>query len=159
MGLSIFCHLHLDPSGCTNHRRSFWSKIQHVGSNVLLDSRHSRPVLCQKLVDAVDSKTSRWVCRWTHGYIMHDLHVRDLSPAVSRLASWQLFACFSFGQLFLALGIKILQETSPLKFRNIFYSEFVFCGLWLIPMLWIPESPCMDSDSLFLMGLIATNVI
>lgn len=61
----------------------------------------------------------------------------------SLLGSFSL--AFSFGQLFLALAIKILQETSPLKFRNIFYSEFVFCGLWLIPMLWIPESPGIDT--------------
>ncbi|KAI8224198.1 Alpha-glucosides permease MPH3 [Colletotrichum sp. SAR 10_86] len=48
---------------------------------------------------------------------------------------------FSLGQVFLAIGLKILEDTNPMHFRNIFYSEFVFCGLWIIPMLLLPESP------------------
>jgi cytochrome bd-type quinol oxidase subunit 2 len=55
------------------------------------------------------------------------------------LASFSL--AFALGQVFQAVAIKILQQTEPLKFRNIFYSEFLFCGLWLIPMLYLPESP------------------
>jgi hypothetical protein len=50
---------------------------------------------------------------------------------------------FSLGQVFIAVGFKILEETSPMAFRNAFYSEFVFTGLWLIPMLYLPESPGM----------------
>ncbi|KAJ0315177.1 hypothetical protein Brms1b_006290 [Colletotrichum noveboracense] len=48
---------------------------------------------------------------------------------------------FSLGQVFLTIGLKILEETNPMHFRNIFYSEFVFCGLWIMPMLFLPESP------------------
>ncbi|KAF0320270.1 MFS hexose transporter [Colletotrichum asianum] len=48
---------------------------------------------------------------------------------------------FSLGQVFLAIGLKILEDTNPMHFRNIFYSEFVFCGLWIMPMLFLPESP------------------
>ncbi|OAL57382.1 general substrate transporter [Pyrenochaeta sp. DS3sAY3a] len=48
---------------------------------------------------------------------------------------------FALGQVFLAVGLKVLQETEPLAFRHMFYSEFVFTGLWLIPLLWVPESP------------------
>ncbi|KAJ4334935.1 hypothetical protein N0V95_009041 [Ascochyta clinopodiicola] len=55
------------------------------------------------------------------------------------LSSFSLM--FSLGQVFLAVGLKILQETDMLKFRNIFYSEFVFCGLWLFPMIYLPETP------------------
>lgn len=55
------------------------------------------------------------------------------------LGGFSLF--FAIGQLFLAIGLKILKDTTPLKFRNIFFSEFVFCGLWLIPMVYLPESP------------------
>ncbi|KAM0334488.1 hypothetical protein ACHAQA_001517 [Verticillium albo-atrum] len=55
------------------------------------------------------------------------------------LASFSLF--FAIGQLFLAVGLKILEDTAPMKFRNIFYSEFVLFGLWLIPMFYLPESP------------------
>jgi MFS family permease len=56
-----------------------------------------------------------------------------------------LLGCFSLsfalGQVFLAIGLKVLQDTKPMAFRNIFYSEFVFFGLWMIPMLYLPESP------------------
>jgi hypothetical protein len=110
----------------------------------------------KKLVAAVDRETSRRLCGRTHGYFVHGLHVRDFSTPVSRLTPRQFFTGFLFRPtFFLALGIKILQETSPLQFRNIFYSEFVFCGVWLIPMLWIPESPgikalnsCMTATNL-----------
>lgn len=56
-----------------------------------------------------------------------------------------LLGCFSLsfalGQVFLAVGLKVLRDTKPLAFRNIFFSEFVFFGLWMIPMLYLPESP------------------
>ncbi|TLD07945.1 hypothetical protein PspLS_12172 [Pyricularia sp. CBS 133598] len=55
------------------------------------------------------------------------------------LASFSL--AFSLGQVFLAVALKTLQDTTPLRFRNIFYSEFVFFGLWILPMLYLPESP------------------
>lgn len=55
---------------------------------------------------------------------------------------------FALGQLFLATGLKVLQVTEPLKFRNMFYSEFVFTGLWLVPLLCLPETPgTMAADS------------
>lgn len=50
---------------------------------------------------------------------------------------------FALGQVFLAVGLKVLEETEPTKFRHIFYSEFLFTGLWLIPILYVPESPGM----------------
>ncbi|KAH7143442.1 general substrate transporter [Dactylonectria macrodidyma] len=48
---------------------------------------------------------------------------------------------FALGQVFLAIGLKILEVTQPMAFRHIFYSEFVFTGLWMFPMLYLPESP------------------
>ncbi|KAF5012866.1 hypothetical protein FDECE_1156 [Fusarium decemcellulare] len=55
------------------------------------------------------------------------------------LSSFSLF--FAIGQLFLAVGLKILDDTTPMKFRHMFYSEFIFAGLWCMPMLYLPESP------------------
>lgn len=55
---------------------------------------------------------------------------------------------FAFGQLFLAIGLKILDATAPMHFRRIFYSEFVFTAIWLIPVIWLPETP--GEYSLFL---------
>lgn len=57
------------------------------------------------------------------------------------LASFSLF--FAFGQLFLALGLKVLEDVAPLAFQRIFYLDFVFLGLWLGPMLYLPETPGM----------------
>jgi MFS family permease len=48
---------------------------------------------------------------------------------------------FALGQLFLAVGLKALEDTEPWEFRRMFYSEFVFTGLWLVPLLLLPESP------------------
>jgi hypothetical protein len=48
---------------------------------------------------------------------------------------------FALGQVFLAVGLKVLEDTEPLEFRRMFYSEFVFTGLWLIPLILLPESP------------------
>ncbi|KAJ4024661.1 hypothetical protein NW752_003221 [Fusarium irregulare] len=48
---------------------------------------------------------------------------------------------FALGQVFLAIALKILEDTNPMAFRHIFYSEFVFTGLWLFPMLYLPETP------------------
>ncbi|KAJ0415216.1 general substrate transporter [Aspergillus carlsbadensis] len=48
---------------------------------------------------------------------------------------------YALGQLFSAVGLQVLEETARLKFRNIFYSEFVFCGLWAVPLILLPESP------------------
>lgn len=48
---------------------------------------------------------------------------------------------YALGQVFLAVGLKVLEETNELAFRNIFYSEFVFFGLWIIPMVFLPETP------------------
>ena len=55
------------------------------------------------------------------------------------LASFSLF--LAIGQLFMAIGLKVLEDTTPMKFRNIFYSEFVLLGLWVIPLIYMPESP------------------
>ncbi|KAJ4329020.1 hypothetical protein N0V84_000592 [Fusarium piperis] len=55
------------------------------------------------------------------------------------LGGFSLF--FAISQLFLAIGLKILKDITPLRFRNIFSPEFAFCGLWLIPMLYLLESP------------------
>ncbi|KAF9874256.1 MFS hexose transporter [Colletotrichum karsti] len=52
---------------------------------------------------------------------------------------------FSLGQVFLAIGLKVLEDTEPLKFRNIFYSEFLFFAIWLVPMVYLPESPAWNS--------------
>lgn len=48
---------------------------------------------------------------------------------------------FALGQLFLAIGLKVLEDATPAQFRNLFYSEFLFAGIWLIPMIYLPESP------------------
>ncbi|KAK5048260.1 hypothetical protein LTR84_005930 [Exophiala bonariae] len=48
---------------------------------------------------------------------------------------------FALGQVFLAIGLKTLDVTAPYQFRRMFYSEFVFFGLWLVPVIYLPETP------------------
>lgn len=55
------------------------------------------------------------------------------------LGSFSFF--FGLGQLFLAIGLKVLEDTNPMAFRNIFYSELVFLGLWIVPLVLLPETP------------------
>lgn len=60
------------------------------------------------------------------------------------LSSFSFF--FALGQAFLAIGLKILNDSNPMAFRNMFYSEFVFAGIWMVPMIMLPESPGKPSD-------------
>lgn len=55
---------------------------------------------------------------------------------------------FALGQVFLAVGVKVLNDTNPMAFRNVFYSEFVFFGIWMVPLLYVPESPGRSNDEL-----------
>ncbi|KAL2849592.1 general substrate transporter [Aspergillus pseudoustus] len=48
---------------------------------------------------------------------------------------------FALGQVFPAIALKFLEESKPMASCNIFYSEFVFTGLWLFPMLYLPDTP------------------
>lgn len=66
---------------------------------------------------------------------------------------------FALGQVFLAVGLKVLNETEPMQFRRMFYSEFIFTGLWLIPMLYVPESPGMCTYTVFLAILISRHSV
>jgi hypothetical protein len=53
---------------------------------------------------------------------------------------------FALGQVFLAVGLKVLEETEPTKFKHMFYSEFVFTGLWLVSVVTLPESPGLSFE-------------
>jgi hypothetical protein len=64
---------------------------------------------------------------------------------------------FALGQVFLALGLKVLEETEPMEFRRMFYSEFVFTGLWLISMVAIPESPGSSARFIIFAQLTVAN--
>ncbi|KAL2830722.1 general substrate transporter [Aspergillus pseudoustus] len=47
----------------------------------------------------------------------------------------------TLGQLFLAIGLKVLDATDPLNYVNMFYAELIFMGLWMFPLLFLPDSP------------------
>ena len=44
-------------------------------------------------------------------------------------------------QLILAIVNEIVAKQAPSHFRRVFYSEFFMLGLWLIPVIYVPESP------------------
>jgi hypothetical protein len=52
--------------------------------------------------------------------------------------SWML----SVGGFINAVSCQIVVKTQPDAYRNVFYSEFVFLGLWVGAILYIPESYC-----------------
>ncbi|KAH8080079.1 general substrate transporter [Filobasidium floriforme] len=48
---------------------------------------------------------------------------------------------FAFGQLMAAVGLQVLETTTPDKYLNAFYSEFAIFGIWLAILVCLPESP------------------
>lgn len=46
-----------------------------------------------------------------------------------------------------AIALKIVADMEPGKFRNAFYSEFVFVGMFLPMIVFLPESPCTWSPT------------
>lgn len=57
----------------------------------------------------------------------------------SLLSSFSL--SYALGGLFASIGLQVLQDTAPLEFRRIFYSEFALLAVWMVPLLLLPESP------------------
>lgn len=55
-----------------------------------------------------------------------------------------LLSCFALslalGQFTNAIACQIVNSNIPLKYRHVFYSEFVYLGLWMAAILYIPES-------------------
>lgn len=47
---------------------------------------------------------------------------------------------FGLGQLAGAIGLQTI--ALDMSYRKVFYSEFVFLGLFLPALLFAPESPC-----------------
>ncbi|RSH94186.1 hypothetical protein EHS25_003989 [Saitozyma podzolica] len=69
-----------------------------------------------------------------------------LSELVMPQMRGSILAAFSFswqiGGLMSAVGLQVLvTQTKPLAYRNIFYSEFVVVGIWVIALVLLPESP------------------
>ncbi|WVQ72838.1 hypothetical protein IAR50_002399 [Cryptococcus sp. DSM 104548] len=48
---------------------------------------------------------------------------------------------YSLGQLFVAIALQIVNVTDSYAWKKAIYSEWVFMGLWLIAMPFMPESP------------------
>ncbi|ORY35933.1 general substrate transporter [Naematelia encephala] len=71
--------------------------------------------------------------------------VTYLSEMVMPQMRGSILAAFSFswqiGSLTSAVGLQVLEQSNPLAFRRIFYSEFVIVGIWMIALVLLPESP------------------
>lgn len=50
--------------------------------------------------------------------------------------SWMM----SIGGFVNAVACQIVIKTAPMEYRHIFYSEYVFLGIWIAAVLVIPES-------------------
>ncbi|WVW83142.1 hypothetical protein I302_105160 [Kwoniella bestiolae CBS 10118] len=55
------------------------------------------------------------------------------------LSSFSL--ALAIGQFTNAIASQIVNDTTPLKYKHVFYSEFVYLGIWGLACLAIPESP------------------
>lgn len=65
-----------------------------------------------------------------------------MAPAQIRGTLLCLYAlAFALGQLISAIALQILNVTTPLRWRNAVYSMWVLHGLFLIAIVFIPESP------------------
>jgi hypothetical protein len=56
-----------------------------------------------------------------------------------------LLSCFALslaiGQFTNAIACQIVNLNSPLEYKRVFYSEFVYVALWGAACLYVPESP------------------
>ncbi|KAL1413457.1 hypothetical protein Q8F55_001224 [Vanrija albida] len=84
------------------------------------------------------------VCGFAAGFIGTSV-TAYMSETTTRQFRGIHLACFSFawalGGFFSSIGMEILQKTTPLKYKNAFYSEFVIVGVWIPVLLFLPESP------------------
>lgn len=88
-------------------------------------------------------------------------YVADIAMPSARGAFMTPFvSCFAGGSLLAAIALKIVAvrlsyklayvcesliqsapQANPSHFRRAFYSQFVFLGLWAIPLIFMPETP------------------
>jgi MFS family permease len=56
-----------------------------------------------------------------------------------------ILSCFALslaiGQFTNAIACQIVNLNSPMEYKRVFYSEFVYLGIWGAACLYIPESP------------------
>ncbi|OCF31720.1 hypothetical protein I316_06527 [Kwoniella heveanensis BCC8398] len=69
-------------------------------------------------------------------------YISEVAPTQLRGALMSTYGwAYALGQLFVAIALNTLNMTDPQNYLKAIYSEFVFLGLWIITMIFLPETP------------------
>ncbi|WWC89878.1 uncharacterized protein L201_004806 [Kwoniella dendrophila CBS 6074] len=69
-------------------------------------------------------------------------YISEVAPTQLRGALMSTYGwAYALGQLFVAIALNTLNTTKPDNYLNAIYSEFVFLGLWIISLIFLPETP------------------
>ncbi|WVW82919.1 hypothetical protein I302_104933 [Kwoniella bestiolae CBS 10118] len=69
-------------------------------------------------------------------------YISEVAPTQLRGALMSTYGwAYALGQLFVAIALNTLNMTDPENYLKAIYSEFVFLGLWIIALPFLPETP------------------
>ncbi|WWD01250.1 hypothetical protein V866_008192 [Kwoniella sp. B9012] len=69
-------------------------------------------------------------------------YISEVAPTQLRGALMSTYGwAYALGQLFVAIALNTLEMTEPENYLKAIYSEFVFLGLWIIALPFLPETP------------------
>ncbi|WWC69298.1 uncharacterized protein I206_103236 [Kwoniella pini CBS 10737] len=68
--------------------------------------------------------------------------ISEVAPTQLRGALMSTYGwSYALGQLFVSIALNALEMTDPTNYLKAIYSEFVFLGLWIIALPFLPETP------------------
>ncbi|WRT67706.1 uncharacterized protein IL334_004678 [Kwoniella shivajii] len=69
-------------------------------------------------------------------------YISEIAPTQLRGALMSTYGwSYALGQLFVSIALNALNKTDPTNYLKAIYSEFVFLGLWIIALPFLPETP------------------
>jgi MFS family permease len=158
------------PTTADRYGRNFnmWSTTVFIGIVSLFSTLQNYANMYESIIIQCFSKTwweiliARAIAEFAGGMMGTSCMVYMSEIALPQFRGALLAACsmaFALGQVSLAVGLKVLQGTGPLKFRRMFYSEFFFTGLWLVPLLLLPESPGQSHHRELIVSKIRSSLV
>ena len=154
------------PSDLAVRHRQLWAKICHVWHDSLRDNRelirvsrrseliHTDQSILLEIfarnwqVYAIAKLFSGAASGWLGPSLMS--YLSEISMPQFRGILLSAFSLFlAIGGFTNAIASQIVNSSTPMLYRRLFYSEFFYLGAWIIPILVLPESPCGLSCMLF----------
>ncbi|GFZ43381.1 hypothetical protein JCM24511_01101 [Saitozyma sp. JCM 24511] len=69
-------------------------------------------------------------------------YISEIAPTQVRGALLALYSLgFALGQFASSIALQVIQTTDPLNWLRAVYTQWIFIGLWIIGMVFLPESP------------------